>query len=213
MADFTGLTVQDAIQAFAGMLDYVIGVDTSGKYFFKKRNDNLTPNMELADSTNIVSMDNDCSGWSRVYNKIVVSLGNFVKTTSPITLGLPEPHSISTYGTSELDISNNSLKIDDNLDLATPLSISYFNRYSLPKRQMRLKCKMIPQLELSDTVNINYTKTFWSWFWGDPSTYWGDSTKFYFKPNILPANNIISNVVGLELDLNNWQLYVSVQQL
>jgi hypothetical protein len=213
MADFTGMTVQNAIEGFAQLLDYEIGVDTAGKYFFRKKNDSAVPVMTLSDSTNIISFDNDAGGWSRIYNRVKVTVGNFTKIISPIILGTAAPHSITRYGVLELAIASSNIKIDDTLDLASSLALKYYNRYCLPKRTVRPKCKMLPQVELSDTVTITVTSKPWAWVWGDSRACWGNPALFWYKKEMLPIYSLISGVVGIELDLNEWVTYITVREI
>jgi hypothetical protein len=213
MADFSGMTVQSAIEEFAKLLDYEIGVDADGKYFFRAKNVSTDVDMQLSDSTNILSIDNDNGGWERIFNKIRVSIGKFNSLMSPDTQGEAVPHSITKYGTRELSIDTSGIEVDDNLDLSSGLVEVYYDRYHLPKRQIRLKCKMLPQLELSDTVNVNWLALSWYWFWGDSRAYWGKPDIFYIGNEMLPISNLLSNIVGLELDLNAWELYIVIREI
>jgi hypothetical protein len=213
MANFSGMTVQSAIEEFAKLLDYEIGVDADGKYFFRAKNVSTDVDMELSDSRNIISIDNDNGGWERIFNKIRVSIGKFNSLMSPDTEGEAVPHSITKYGTRELTIDTSGIEVDDNLDLSSGLVEVYYDRYHLPKRQIRLKCKMLPQLELSDTVNVNWLALSWYWFWGDSRAYWGKPNIFYIGNEMLPISNLLSNIVGLELDLNAWELYIVIREI
>lgn len=213
MANFSGLTVQSAIEEFAKILDYDIGVDATGKYFFRAKNISVSVDMELSDSTNIKEIDNKNAGWSRIFNDIKVAIGNFIAEMSPVTEGETEPHSITKYGVRKLDIASSNIKVDDDLDLSSGLVEIYYDAYNLPKKSMRLKCKMLPQLELSDTVNVNWVISSWGWFWGDPSVYWGKPTIFWHNEEMLLAVDLVSNIVGLELDINTWDLYITVREI
>jgi hypothetical protein len=186
--------------------------NSSGQYFFRARNQDTTVDMTLSGETNVQSVDNDSAGWSRIYNKITVSVGNFSSTISPLTEEESEPHSITKYGLRTFEIDGSSIKIDDDLDLSSGLAAIYYNRYKLPKRELRLLCKMLPQLELSDTVSIDLkTKYPGRWFLGDPTVFLGTKAAFFYSQNI--DISMVANVVGLELDLNNFKLYVSVREI
>lgn len=217
MADFTGMSVQTALEEFAKLLDYEIGVDSEGKYFFRAKNESAVIDMELSDSINIEAIDNINAGWERIYNDIKVNVGNFNIEMSPITEAESEPHSITKYGVRELNIESSGIKIDDNLDLSSGLVEIYYNRYKLPKKEIRLQCKMLPQLELSDTVNVNWLSVSWYWFWGDTRQYWGKPGLIWFSQamfeNMIPVYNLVSNVVGLELDLTEWKLFVNIREI
>ena len=213
MADFTGMTAQGAIEEFAKLLNYDIGVDTSGKYFFRAKDTGLIIDMELSGENYIISIDNDAIDWASIFNEVSVSIGNFNAIVSPKTLGTAEPTSFTKYGNRPLSIASQSVKIDDKLDLSDSLAQIYYNRYYLPKRQMRLKCQMLPQLELSDTLNINYKNVPWFWTWGDAKAYWGKPTIFWFARGMVPVDDLLSTIIGLELDFNDLQLYITIREI
>ncbi len=215
MADFTGMFVQDALEEFAKLLDYEIGVGSDGKYFFRARNTNTTVDLVLSDKTNVVGVDSDSTGWSRIFNKITVAVGNFVSMISPTTEGDSEPTSITNYGLRPLEIASSSLEIDDDVDLATNLAEIYYNAYKLPKRKLRCLCRMIPQLELSDTVRFEYAVPAWYWNVGDADRFVGEPETFVFGREDLPDTfeQLVANVVGLELDITNFRLYVSIREI
>jgi hypothetical protein len=213
MADFSGMTVQGAIEEYARLMNYELGVDAAGKYFFRAKNADATIDMELSGNNNTIqSIDNDAAGWESIFNKVKVSVGKFVSLITPDTEGAAVPHSITKYGTRALEIDGSSIAIDDDLDLASSLARIYYDRYSTAKRSLRLNCKMIPQLELSDTVNINF-KPSWAWFLGDSRAWLGKPDIFLFNANMLPVSNLVASVVGLELDLNEWVLYITVREI
>jgi len=218
LADFSGMMIQDAIEAFAQFIDYEIGVGSDGKYFFRAKNTSLIVDMELSDKTNIISIDNDVAGWYRIKNKIKAVMGKFTSIITPATEGDTEPTSSTKYGARELTIENSgiSINVGDNLDLATILARMYYNLYKNPKRELRLLCKMLPQLELSDTVQVNYNVPAWYWRLGDPTKFLGRPGTIFFSKSIVPpvfTYNLITNVVGLELDINTFRLYVSVREI
>ncbi|MCK9583179.1 MAG: hypothetical protein M0Q46_06185 [Endomicrobiales bacterium] len=210
LADFTGQTVQSVIEEYAKLINYELGVDATGKYFFRARNVDTTIDMELSSKTNIISIDNDISGWARIYNFIKVVIGKFISILSPTTEGETLPHSITKYGSRELSIENSSIGIDDDLDLTSGLATIYYDEYKNPKRELRILCKMLPQLELSDTVNINCNVY---WYWGDSRVWWGKPDIFWYNKNMIPVADLLASVVGLELDITDWKLYIIAREI
>ena len=169
--------------------------------------------MTLSSSTNIINVDNFSSGWARIKNKIIATWGAFIRTVSSITEGDASPTSIEKYGTQELSISSTNIEIDADLDAATGLAYLYYSRYSTPKKMCRIITKMLPQLELGDTVTVNYKTEAWLWWWGKTDAWWGDGNLFYFDETSLAIYNIKMTVVGVEYDLTNWRMNIDVREI
>jgi len=213
LANFTDMTVQEALEEIAEFLDFEIGIDTEGKYFFRAKNTSESIDLELAQNTNIIAVDNFNAGWSRVKNRINVEHGDFKRLMTCESEGDSEPTSKQKYGEQALEISDATIGVDEDLDIAYGLAYLYRTRYKDPKKSMRLVCKMLPQLELSDTVNVNFKVPKWLWFWGQKDAYWGKPTIYWWDKNIFPLIDVVCNVVGIELDLKNFRSYITVREI
>lgn len=219
-ANFTGMTVKDAIEELARVLDYEIGTDTEGKYFFRQRNTDTSIDLELSAGqeahgtpSNILKIDNFSSGWDRIRNRIVIDWGIFSATITPESQGDASPTSTEKYGVQTLVLEGTTIEIDAELDTATDLATIYYNRYKDPKKIMRLKCKMLSQLELSDTVNCNFLIAPWLWWWGKTDEYYGKTSIWWFDAASIPVADILATVIGIEIDVMNWFMYITVKEI
>jgi hypothetical protein len=78
---------------------------------------------------------------------------------------------------------------------------------------MRLITKSLPQLELGDTVNVNLLTEQWLWWIGKQDVYLGDQTLFLFDAASIPISNIVCNVIGIEINVMDWEMYVKVKEI
>nr|BDD45350.1 hypothetical protein 26 [Elusimicrobiota bacterium] len=212
-ANFSGMSVQTAMEELAKIFDYEIGIDTEGKFFFRRKNTSPDIDMQLSHDINIIDIDNFNSGWSRVKNRVIANWGGFSRLMTPRTEDEPRPDSIDTYGTLELEVSGGTIEVDDTLDVAHGICQLYYERYKNPKKSFRIITKMLPQLELGDTVNVNYLAEPWIWWWGKKDAYYGKKDLFYYSGSSIAIKDLVCNVTGIEVDLNNWKMFINVREL
>ena len=223
LADFTGMTIQQAIGELAAMADYEMGFRAEdGVYFFRSKSPSTAIAYNFTEDKNLVSISNNKPGWDKVFNWVSVSYGKYTKDMSPDTEGESAPNSFTLYGKRKLSLSGGSLALDDSVDLATGVAMRYYGRYKLPKKTWRVLSKFIPQIDLSDTVRCNLllpgdkrAYTLWGdgTLWGSGALYTSGNDGNMTQPEALYMPQKDGKVVGLVLDPEAWTLEADIKAL
>ena len=173
----------DVMKELATLSGYQIGFDSDGKFLFLNRSLNSTPCLTLTanDIINIESLD---SGLSKLYTSVKVQFGEFSYQVDPFTLEEERPNIIDKYGVKELALSSAFLPAQ-NANLARAAAPDIYARACRKKQRVALICKFLPQIELGDILQINYS----------------------------PFLTLTAEVEGLEFDLTNWQLRLDLTEI
>lgn len=222
LANFTGLNCYSAIKQLASFVDYEIGFNAEGKFFFRSKETINPPVLTLKDSEDkLTKLYNLTKGWDWVYNWIEANYGSYTKIIDPISRNEARPHSIDKYGFRRLTLSGGQLLIDEEVDIATGIALRYYGkfengslvyyRYPVPKKMCNAQIKFLPQLDLSDVVTVTYYSQV-------------DGDKFVFKFNAWTFNDfkfapeplvkdLDFKIIGIDLDLEKWNVKLDLRQL
>ncbi len=173
----------DIMKELATLSGYQIGFDSNGKFLFLNRSLNSTPSLTL-ELKDIISLEGLDSGLNKLYTRIKVQFGEFSYTVDPLTLGEARPNIIDKYGVKELSLSSAFLPAQ-NANLARAAAPDIYTRACTKKQRIALICKFLPQIELGDILQINYS----------------------------PFITLTAQVEGLEFDLTNWQLRLDLTEI
>ena len=173
----------DVMKELAALSGYQIGFDSNGKFLFLNRSLNTTPCLTLG-AGDIISLESLDSGLNKLYTRVKVQFGDFSCLVDPITLESERPNLIDKYGVKELALSSAFLPAQ-NANLARAAAPDIYTRACTKKRRAALICKFLPQIELGDILQINYT----------------------------PFLTLTAEVEGLEFDLTNWQLRLDLTEI
>lgn len=173
----------DIMKELATLSGYQIGFDSNGKFLFLNRSSNTTPGLTL-EAKDIISLESLDSGLNKLYTRVKVQFGEFSYQVDPFTLEEERPNIIDKYGVKELSLSSAFLPAQ-NANLARAAAPDIYTRACTKKQRIALICKFLPQIELGDILQINYS----------------------------PFITLTVQVEGLEFDLTNWQLRLDLTEI
>ncbi|MBO4708096.1 MAG: hypothetical protein J5594_06060 [Elusimicrobiaceae bacterium] len=173
----------DIMKELATLSGYQIGFDSNGKFLFLNRSSNTTPSLTL-EAKDIISLESLDSGLNKLYTRVKVQFGEFAYQVDPFTLEEERPNIIDKYGVKELALSSAFLPAQ-NANLARAAAPDIYTRACTKKQRIALICKFLPQIELGDILQINYS----------------------------PFITLTVQVEGLEFDLTNWQLRLDLTEI
>lgn len=154
MASMNSRSALDVLKELASIADFEIGMDGSGKFFFRNKSPAATAVATLNDS-NIEIVQSVSTGWDRVFNTIRATYGGFVKVADSVSEADPAPTSVTRFGVKPLNLSGGQLLFEADVDLATMMAKRYFGRYKEPKRRIVLIARFMPELDLGDRVTFS----------------------------------------------------------
>ena len=173
----------DIMKELATLSGYQIGFDSNGKFLFLNRSLNTTPCLTL-EAKDIISLESLDSGLNKLYTRVKVQFGEFSYQVDPFTLEEERPNIIDKYGVKELALSSAFLPAQ-NANLARAAAPDIYARACTKKQRIALICKFLPQIELGDILQVNYS----------------------------PFLTVTAEVEGLEFDLTNWQLRLDLTEI
>jgi len=184
MANFTDLSVQQAIENLAFLINFEIGITALGKYFFRSKDASTEVDWAFEEDKDIIKIVSVKPLWEKVFNRMKVEYGNYVENSDALINAETRPNTIDKYGEKFLRLGGTNVFIHPDVNIAKGMIETYYNEYKDKgdKKEVVLDSKAIFQLDLGDTVSIDRD----------------DLTDKTFK------------VVGINLDIENWSMQVVV---
>jgi hypothetical protein len=212
MANFTGMTCYEAITALANFANYEFGFDASENFFFRPKNTGNTSTFTLTESDfnmRVVSMVN---GYDRVFSKIRATYAGYLKDISDD--GQTSFGPVNRFGYSLQTVDGGNILVSADADVATGMASTFFNYYRLPRRRVKVQCLILPQFDISDVITCSFQDLFPTrWVIGDSSTYVGDTSKSLYGSQEQVLAPMISKIVGLRIDTNNWLTEIDLEEV
>lgn len=199
LADFSGRTCFSAIQALAQLCDYEWGFDGDGKLFFRSKTSGTSPVVTIDQSKAIARITDFRPGYDAVINDGQVKYGDYYSEYNSSSLPESSPTSQQRFFTQikSEDYSGFLLAFDPNI-AAGRAQLLHDNNYK-PRRRARLQGKIIPQVDLSDVINVSYfdRPIQKDNIFGDPLQTWSD---IFGTPTNLLLRATNFKVVGMMVD-------------
>ena len=173
----------EVMKELATLSGYQIGFDSNGKFLFLNRSLNTTPCLTL-ESKDIISLESLDSGLNKLYTRVKIDFGDFSCQADPFTQNSARPNIIDKYGVKEVTLSSSFLPAQ-NANLARAAAPDVYARACTKKQRAAILCKFLPQIELGDILQINYS----------------------------PFLTLTMRVEGLEFDLTSWQLRLDLTEI
>jgi hypothetical protein len=188
------------------------------KYYFKPKDDVVETDIELFADEHYIKLFNYTEGWERVYNYVTADYGDYSYTANDDTELDEPPSSEDTYGLKKLSISGGDFLRKEDTNVATGTARRYYNTYKIPRKKLKLLCKFLFQIDLSDQVKVYSREP--SKIGGIGDGRWGDDGRwndggiwissiydFWF----LPGTDF--KVIGLSLDLEQYKLELDLEEI
>ncbi len=173
----------EIIQELALLSGFIIGYKTDGTFLFKKRTYS-EPSLTLTKGE-IINIEYQNSGIDKLFNRVGVNFGTYQEVKDNSFEDSTRPNLIDKYGLKELKISGGTLLPPENANLALAAVSAIYEQVCQVKKRAVINTKFLPQIELGDTLTIDYT-------------------------NYLEAD---MSVEGLEFDLENWTLRLDLKEI
>lgn len=205
MANLLGMTGFDAIQNLGEIANYEWGFTREGKLFFRPRGDSTTvqytirlKNLQAPHITRV------SDGIDRVFNEVRGIYGTHERLVNPTTQNDSRPTSVDRFGVRRLNIGGGQILVDPDADIATGLTISYYDRFKLPRRRFELVIDMAPQLELGDVLLLQVADALPNppWHIGDTSRWIGNTAIHLFGHEQQSAYDVKARILSVGHDPN-----------
>ncbi|NLO90573.1 MAG: hypothetical protein GX410_01090, partial [Elusimicrobia bacterium] len=208
MVNMTGLTAKSALDQLSRLCCYETGFDSQDTFLFRPRSTGVSASTSLG-RNEIEKLSTLSDGSDRVYNRVVVSFGNYRAVADPDTAGEAAPTSRDRHGVRTLEVSSEQLLPAENVNLARALAPAIYAYTSRARRRAALDARLGLALELGDRVTVDYPQDdlFPLWRWGEDA--YGREGLRYYSRTTLPGTLMLAcvdmRVEGIELDLENWR--------
>ena len=152
----TSGTAWDKIQVYARMCNYETGWDATGKFFFRSRTVSGDAVVDLDPWTNIVDLDDTHPGWDRVFNIGHASQPPYEYYYGKDDAGEAEPTSERRFGPIPRDLNFSGELVANDAQIGRAAAQTSYQDNHLPRWRCRISGKLVPWLEMSDPVNVNF---------------------------------------------------------
>lgn len=203
LANFTDKTVFDAIKALGQMSNYEWGFKEDETFYFRSRVVDTGIDEVLSYDKNILDITQFQNGYDRIFSEVKAEYGAFSTTVkddgkNPLTPG-------SRFAKRRLSISGGDILIKEDVDIATGTAIAFFNYYGKQRRRFKVKTKVIPWLDVSDTVRVDFfdNESPKKWHHGDTNVYLGQTDIHHWGGSDQMANELVCKVLGFRHEYEN----------
>ena len=213
LANFTNKTVYQAIKDFGKFSDFEFGFNEIEKFFFRSKDANTTIDDIIKRGENLLTLSQTSRGYDRTYSEVIANYGSF-QSKARVTPDFKEAPT-ARFSERRLSLDSSGILIDNDTDVATGIANDYLNRYRQPRRRFRAKTKILPHLDLSDTIQLLYESVNPDklWFIGDTSVYVGQQDIHLFgAPNFM-AGNVLCKIVGIRHDILNKMSDIELEEI
>ena len=199
MADFTNDTSFSGIQKLAELCDYEWGFDGSGNLFFRSKTPTGGAVVTIDQSRAIGRITDFRPGYDAVLNDGQVTYGNYYAEYNSGNLPEAAPTSQQRFLTKIRQDNYSSFLLAYDVNIAQGRAQLIHDNYYRPRRRMKIKGKIIPQLDLSDIIAVSYfdRPIMKDNIFGDPLQKW--PATFGLATNVL-VRNVNFKVVGITAD-------------
>jgi hypothetical protein len=197
---FTGVNVYEAIQKIGEFTNYEFGFGPDEVFFFRPRSTGSSL-MSITQSDYNSKITGFTPGYDRVYGTVRAVYGEVVKEITDTADFPTSPKSRIANKRFEISPDSN-IQIPPTADIATGIAQELFIYFSQPKKRFKLITKFLPQLDLSDVINITMAVSTPNklWWLGDNSVVLGDKTVFLWGEKNQLAFDMDAKIIGARYD-------------
>lgn len=215
-ADFTGMDCLQAAQAIAERCGMEHGTEDDGSYFFRNRVVSGVADLVLTERNAVIDVSNYTTGKKEVKNIILVKYGKsgtdgyYSAQYGAAEAGEASPTTAEAIGEKLLEINADRFLFSNNANVAAAIAQKFYEELYRPKRRFRARCRIIPQLEVSDKVMIsaNDSPLIANVIFGDP---------LQEAPSMGPANTLakelLMKVVGKTDDIIKAETLLDLEEI
>lgn len=210
-ADFKGKTCFQAIQRLAEISDMEFGFNGAGRFFFRNKSAAPTPLLNLDQSNAIIKISSVKAGYDRVLNVAQISYNEYYSEVDSTTESEPFPTSIQRFGKKIVTQNINDFLFSNNANYAGAIAKLLRDNNYKPRRTMKLETRIIPHLELSDTISVGFfdSELIKNTVFGDELQ---EEPAFGGNQNVL-IRDMLGKVVGISSDIGAGKATIEVQEV
>jgi len=212
LPEFAGSTVYDAIQKLGQFTLYEFGFTPDEDFFFRPKTSGSSV-MTLSQKDFISRVGGMRLGYEEVYGTVRVTYGDVTREVTDDGLN-PDSPSAKVSGRRYEFSADSGIQIEPTADIATGVAQSLFKRLSRPRKRLLVTTKFIPQLDLSDVVDLELVNNTPEplWYIGDPSAYIGDPSIYLWGDDEQMLPGVEMKIIGARYDLQNWSCEFEVEE-
>lgn len=166
MADFTGRSVWDALQALAAFTNYEVGVrptsDSNGKFFFRPKEPDFLIGPLYKQDDFVADISGLTNGYDRLRTKVRVTYGTHTRESTngsyaPWT-ATPDLDPVKRFkGENVFEFSaDDAIQISPFADVATGMAKLFFDSFVARRRRFKATTKIAQQVDLGDWIQWLY---------------------------------------------------------
>jgi hypothetical protein len=154
LANFSGQNCFDAIEVYAQISNYEMGLDGDGKFFFRPKDVTPSPILEINQENAIISVNEADQGFEDIINVGRVRYNGYFNEYDGADAGEASPTSEQEYGRIVQDEAYELLLAND-VNIGRGRAQAIYEAGFRPKRKLRISTWIIPWLELSDVITVS----------------------------------------------------------
>lgn len=197
---FTGLSVYEAIQKLGEYTNYEFGFKPDETFFFRPRafgNSVMTLNHDDYNG-DVLSMT---TGLDRTYGSVRAVYGDYSAEINDDAAHPKSPTARTKNRRFEIQ-PDSSIQIPATADIATGVANNFFPFLSKNRRRVKLRTKMVPQIDLADVVTLNFKDNSPDvvWYLGDQEHYLGEDLIHLWGEGEQILSGFRAKVIGARYD-------------
>lgn len=156
LGDFSDSSCYDAVQLYGKLVPTSEwGFDGNEQFFYRVRNDSLTPDVTLTQATNLSGIFYFEYDYANLYSVVRASFGSFVVESSATDGAVGS--ALEILGRKVYDIGSEVL-LNKDTNIAGAIASAYLTRLSAKRLRLKVRAKFMPQMELSDTASVTFKR-------------------------------------------------------
>jgi hypothetical protein len=214
--DLSGMNCLEAMQLIAevGQMEY--GTRNGGKFFMRNKTVSGSANMSISQKDCILEITDFSAGYNEVRNVGQVQYGSSGKKGYYFSeYGATEateasPTTAERFGVRPIVLEISNLLFSQGKQIADAIAQKLYTLNYRPKRRTRVRCRIIPHLEMSDKVSLSFydSPLLEEVIFGDPL----QTRPPMGNPDVL-AREILMKVVGKTDDIIKAESVLDLEEI
>jgi hypothetical protein len=161
-ADFTGQTCLEAIQELAALSGMEFGSNGDGTFYFRNRAVSGEADIAISQKDAIVAVTDWSAGYKEVLNVIQVTYGTsgqdgyYFAEYGATQAGEASPTTAERFGQIVYQLDLQRFIFSNDAQVAQAIARKLYELNYRPKRKLRIRTRIIPQLDLADKMSLSF---------------------------------------------------------
>ena len=215
-ADWTGKSCLEAMQDLAELGGMEYGTKGGGTFFLRNKTVSGAADMTISQKNVVLEVMSFTSGYKDVRNVGQVRYGSagqngyYFAEYGATEAGEAAPTSAAHFGVRPITLEISNLVFSQGAQVASAIAQKLYELNYLPKRRARVRCRIIPHLEVSDKVALSWhdSPLIEAQIFGDPM-----QTRPAMGATNTLAREILMKVVGKTDDLMKAETILDLEEI